>query len=185
MFTGRITLQWFRTIFVLVLVTPSTPRTKWAEQLLHRSSKWHFRLSPEREKERERESRSVVAQSVNTFANGQNIHLREDLLLYMFAFVCICLPRYFQSHHGASTFASSPGCTSQAWPRVLRVAIWVLAPVLVPSSKALVSNSFLLLLVRHLLLEAMHLLLVTFLFLVVRPGATSSVLATSSNALCY
>ena len=48
-----------------------------------------------------------------------------------------------------------------------------------PSSKALVTNSFLLLLVRHLLLVAMH------LFLVVRPEATSSLLAPSSDALCF
>ena len=48
---------------------------------------------------------------------------------------------------------------------------------------ALVSNSFLFLLVRHLLLEAMHLFLVASLLLVVRPGATNSVLVASSDAL--
>ena len=47
-----------------------------------------------------------------------------------------------------------------------------------------VSTSFLLLLVRHLLLEAMHLFLVASLLLVVRPGAPSSVLVPSRNALC-
>ena len=57
------------------------------------------------------------------------------------------------------------------------------------------SNSFLLLLVMHSLLEEMHLFLVaycfylflvsnSFLFLVVRPGTPSSVLAPSSDALC-
>ena len=43
-------------------------------------------------------------------------------------------------------------------------------------------SSFLLLLVRHLLLLAWHLLLVASLLLVVRPGATSSVLVPSSDA---
>ena len=38
-----------------------------------------------------------------------------------------------------------------------------LGVILVPSSDAVVSNSFLLLLVRHLLLEVMHLFLVAFL----------------------
>ena len=46
----------------------------------------------------------------------------------------------------------------------------------------IVPSSFLLLLVRHLLLEAMHLFLVALLFLVVRPGAPSSVLVPSSDA---
>ena len=54
-----------------------------------------------------------------------------------------------------------------------------LRSVLAPSSKALVSTSFLLLLVRHLLLEAMHLFLVVSLLLVVRPG---ELLVTSKNA---
>ena len=44
-------------------------------------------------------------------------------------------------------------------------------------------SSFLLLLVRHLLLEAMHLFLVASLLLVVRPGAPTSVLAPTSDAL--
>ena len=58
--------------------------------------------------------------------------------------------------------------------------------VLAPGSDALVSNSFLLLLVRHLLLEAMHLLLVAFLLLVVRPGAPSSVVApTPKKDICF
>ena len=48
---------------------------------------------------------------------------------------------------------------------------------------ALAPSSFLLLLVRHLLLEAMHLFLVASLLLVVWPGAPSSVLVPSSNAL--
>ena len=50
--------------------------------------------------------------------------------------------------------------------------------ILVPSSDALVSNSFLLLLVRHLLLEAMHLFLVAFLFLIAN-------IAPSSKARSY
>ena len=58
----------------------------------------------------------------------------------------------------------------------------VLAPFV---AMPLVSNSFLLLLVRHLLLEAMHLLLVS----VLPPGSNArspvrSVLAPSSDALC-
>ena len=48
--------------------------------------------------------------------------------------------------------------------------------VLAPSSVALVSNSFLLLLVRHLLLLAMHLFLVASLLLVAMSGAPSSFL---------
>ena len=46
----------------------------------------------------------------------------------------------------------------------------------VPSSDALVSNSFLLLLVRHLLLVAMHLFLVASMFLVAMPFVPSSFL---------
>ena len=45
-------------------------------------------------------------------------------------------------------------------PRTERSDATFRAPGIAPSSVALVSNSFLFLLVRHLLLEAMHLLLV-------------------------
>ena len=55
--------------------------------------------------------------------------------------------------------------------------LFLVAMPFVPSSDALVSNNFLLLLVRHLLLLAMH------LFLVAMPFVPSSFLVTTSKAL--
>ena len=81
----------------------------------------------------------------------------------------------WQHHHcqvDIGPTALSPPCRRQSTLRCLKFKDQSLQP----TSVALVSNSFLLLLVRHLLLEAMHLFLLASLLLVAMQGAPISVL---------